>query len=152
MTPAFARPIVAGAAIALVALVALAGCQVSRHADAPADRQIATLSPAPSRALVGPPAEAPAGVSAADLVGRDGAYLARRLGGPALRRHDGAGEFWRYHGRGCVVQVVLHPGDHGGDHGGGEEGGGPVVTAVTALDADLGPVPPDSCLATLERR
>lgn len=85
--------------------------RASLDAVAPAAVPAALPLPAavhlPPRAAARLPASPPA--TAAELLGAGPEVLRRRLGEPALRRHEGGAEVWLYAGAECALDLILYP-------------------------------------------
>ena len=73
----------------------LSACTAQPASDAPAT----TASPAPQQAAIDP----------ASLVGMTGGRISALFGQPVFVRRDAPGEFWRYRGKSCVLELFFYP-------------------------------------------
>ena len=70
------------------------------RAESPANAPAATTaSPAPQQAAIDP----------ASLVGMTGGRISALFGQPVFVRRDAPGEFWRYRGKTCVLELFFYP-------------------------------------------
>lgn len=104
---AMCRPVVAAALCAFLAAcaappqgtgsdtVATSPRAIDHEAEAPAPEQ----SPTPVRR---------AAIDPASLVGMSGGRISALFGDPVFVRRDGPGEFWRYRGRSCVLELFFY--------------------------------------------
>jgi hypothetical protein len=71
---------------------------------APAETHAAT-----PRAKSAPSAPQQAAIDPASLVGMTGARISALFGRPVFVRRDAPGEFWRYRGTSCVLELFFYP-------------------------------------------
>ena len=75
---------------------------MAARAESPATAPAATTAaPAPQQAAIDP----------ASLVGMTGGRISALFGQPVFVRRDAPGEFWRYRGKSCVLELFFYPKD-----------------------------------------
>ena len=101
--------------IILAACAVLSGCVAQTGGPAgettPAnDRTASTPQQRPN--AVAEPAAPPqqAAIDPASLVGMTGERITALFGTPVFVRRDPPGEFWRYRGKTCVLELFFYPG------------------------------------------
>lgn len=106
MRPVMRRPVYMSA-LCLV----LAACTAQPHR--PADPTPVAATPATTQNDAAPVSEdAPVrtvAIDPASLMGMTGARIASLFGDPVFVRRDGPGEFWRYRGKSCVLELFFYP-------------------------------------------
>jgi hypothetical protein len=81
-----------------------------------------------------------AAIDPANLVGMTGERITALFGAPVFVRRDPPGEFWRYRGESCVLELFFYP-----------EAGAQRVDHIETRNAGDNPQDRADCLATLRK-
>lgn len=138
--------------VACVACAVLAACagQPTGPAPAPpgshADRSMASppgdTAPSPAATpAVPPPAPKLAAIDPARLVGMTGTRISSLFGTPVFVRRDPPGEFWRYRGESCVLELFFYLRD-----------GAQRVDHIETRAGSGAPLDQADCIASLRKR
>lgn len=93
----------------------LSACTAQPASDAPATHDDQSMAARPeipavtAPATTASPAPQQAAIDPASLVGMTGGRISALFGQPVFVRRDAPGEFWRYRGKSCVLELFFYP-------------------------------------------